>query len=364
MTCITGWDCVSAIVFAVVTAVVRPGQASRPAGTAATVHQPLTLEQMSGSTAVIETTAVVGSCSTLPDRLRTRRVFSSWPGGAYNGTSSTADQARHHPGRRVRSRKSRRKPLNTGPAVSRCSRSNGGGQSRARAVCRCSCQGTGQRRRAVLHLRDRAALARRAVHRVRPRGGGHRRRDLISEAPLTRPQASRADQMTSVTIRTRHRPASFLLAGIPRTWPSTSGARNELGSITIRVPARQGSQPRAELPAAASAGRLRSDGVSPVLPGFMIQTGYLGSKQMVMDEAQRHCRHAPAGVQRHPHDKGSCRWPGGGSRQRHPSYRQRSRAVLDLTVPAFGRWWTDERRGGHEQCRGRGGAETRGELVE
>jgi len=112
---------------------------------------------------------------------------------------------------------------------------------------------------------------------------------LISEASVDGAgKATERIEMTSVTIRDAPRPASFPSRWNPRrTWPSTERCSKRASAASPSSSCRQGSQPRAELPAARFAGVYDRTAFHRVVPGFMIQTGYLGSKQMVMDEAQQ-----------------------------------------------------------------------------
>ena len=174
----------SAFVIAVLIAGPAAGQA-KPAKPAAAppplFTTPLTLEQMRGKQAVIDTTAGRIVLDLLPDKAPNHVGYfiKLAQEGAYNGHDlSPPDQARHHPGRRS----ALEGPGEDGPVRHRRSQDGGvragRGQPRPRRrVGRARPRQPRQRGLAVLHLRDAAALARRAIHRVRPRRRGDRHRD-------------------------------------------------------------------------------------------------------------------------------------------------------------------------------------------
>ena len=124
--------------------------------------------------------------------------------GAYNGTTfHRVIKLRDHPGRR-----SAVEGSGQGEAVRhrRARRVESGDQRRAgdarRRGCGAPAGQAGQRRGAVLRLRDGSAVARRQVHDLRPRVGGPRRRaEDLGDAGGRRRDGGRAHRDPSVEIR-------------------------------------------------------------------------------------------------------------------------------------------------------------------
>ena len=164
-----------------------------------------------------------------------------------------ADQARHHPGRR---------PAVEGPGQ--------GGPVRHRRPEDAGVRARGRRhvRGAVSSVlvpgnRDSAgaqfficvtpqAGARRAVHRLRPRRRGHRRRDADLRGAGRRGRQGHGADRDDVGHDPRRASGGrrALLDGVPGgAGPVPRGARNEPRQHHDRVPARQGAEPRAQLPA-------------------------------------------------------------------------------------------------------------------
>ena len=112
----------------------------------------------------------------------------------------------------------------------------------------------------------------------------------ISEAPVDGAgKAAERIEMTSVTIRDAP-PAGvvpFSAESPAELAAHRAVLETSLGNITIEfLPERAPNHVRNFLRLAA-AGVYDSTAFHRVVPGFMIQTGYLGSKQLVMDEAQQ-----------------------------------------------------------------------------
>jgi len=112
----------------------------------------------------------------------------------------------------------------------------------------------------------------------------------ISEAPVDAAgKAMERIEMTSVTIRDAP-PAGVVLfskESAPELAQYRAVLETSLGNITIEfLPDKAPNHVRNFL-RLASAGVYDRTAVHRVVPGFMIQTGYLGSKQLLMDEAQQ-----------------------------------------------------------------------------
>jgi len=112
----------------------------------------------------------------------------------------------------------------------------------------------------------------------------------ISEAPVDQAgKAAERIEMTSVTIRDA--PPAGVVPFAAESPAALAAHRavleTSLGNITIEfLPDKAPTHVRNFLRLAA-AGVYDSTAFHRVVPGFMIQTGYLGSKQLVMDEAQQ-----------------------------------------------------------------------------
>jgi peptidyl-prolyl cis-trans isomerase B (cyclophilin B) len=113
---------------------------------------------------------------------------------------------------------------------------------------------------------------------------------LISEAPVDAAgKATERVEMTSVTIRDA--PPAGVVLFATETAAELAQFRavleTSLGNITLEfLPDKAPNHVRNFL-RLASAGVYDRTAFHRVVPGFMIQTGYLGSKQLVMDEAQQ-----------------------------------------------------------------------------
>jgi peptidyl-prolyl cis-trans isomerase B (cyclophilin B) len=113
---------------------------------------------------------------------------------------------------------------------------------------------------------------------------------LISEAPVDAAgKATQRIEMTSVTVRDA--PPAGVLPFSTETPAELAQYRavleTSLGKITLEfMPDKAPNHVRNFL-RLASAGVYDRTAFHRVVPGFMIQTGYLGSKQMVMDDAQQ-----------------------------------------------------------------------------
>ena len=152
-----------------------------------------------------------------------------------------------------------------------------------------------QRRLAVLHQRHRSAGARRAVHRVRARGRGHRRwRRRSRRSPADDDGADRAHR-DQEGDDSRQAGAGARAVRRPRRWRSwRSIARcieTSLGNITVEVlPDRAPNHVRQFLRLAA-AGVYDGTAFHRVVEGFVIQGGH-------MPTPARAARRAPAGYVR------------------------------------------------------------------
>ena len=228
--------------------------------------------------------------------------------GAYDGTTfHRADQVRDHPGRRPAVEGSREGRRCTAPAASACSRRRSSAEKKTRGAVAAVLQPgkPRQRRRAVLHLRHRPAGARRAVHRLRPRRRGHggRAEDLRGAGGRERPRRPTAIEITRVTIRDAPPPepsrSRTEIGGGARRYRAVLDTTP--GPITLAFLPDKAPEPRAQLPAARLARRLRRHGVPPRRPGLRACRAACSNTRATPVAAARAevRRDAAARVQRH-----------------------------------------------------------------
>ena len=286
---------VSAIVFAVVTAVASAGQAkpSKPAAPQP-FTTPLTLEQMSGKQAVIETTAGRIVLELLPDKAPNHVGYfiKLAQEGAYNGTTfhrlikhgiiQGGDPLSKDPSKAAQYGSGGLKMLAFEP---------GAGSHVRGAVSSVLVPGNRDSAGAQFFIcvTPQAALdGQFTVFGRVVEGIGIVTK--ISEAPVDGAgRATERIEMTSVTIRDAP-PAGvvpFSVESPAELAKYRAVLETSLGSITIEfLPDKAPNHVRNFL-RLASAGVYDATAFHRVVPGFMIQTGYLGSKQFVMDEAQQ-----------------------------------------------------------------------------
>ena len=192
----------------------------------------------------------------------------------------------------------------------------------------------------------------------------------ISEAPVDQAgKAAERIEMTSVTIRDA--PPAGVVPFSAESPAALAAHRavleTSLGNITIEFLADKAPTHVRNFLRLAAAGVYDSTAFHRVVPGFMIQTGYLGSKQLVMDEAQQTaCRHAAARVQRHDSRQGDRvdgERRGSGEREHLILHRHGPRAVARRDVHGVrARRGRDGRRRGDRAGaqRRRGAGEARG----
>ena len=286
---------VSAIVFAVVTAVASAGQAkpSKPAPPQL-FTTPLTLEQMSGKQAVIETTAGRIVLELLPDKAPNHVGYfiKLAQEGAYNGT--TFHRLIKHGiiqgGDPLSKDPSKAAQYGTG-GLKMVAFEPGAGSHVRGAVSSVLVPGNRDSAGAQFFIcvTPQAALdGQFTVFGRVVEGIGIVTK--ISEAPVDGAgRATERIEMTSVTIRDAP-PAGvvpFSVESPAELAKYRAVLETSLGNITIEfLPDKAPNHVRNFL-RLASAGVYDATAFHRVVPGFMIQTGYLGSKQFVMDEAQQ-----------------------------------------------------------------------------
>jgi len=286
---------VSMLVFAVVPAVASAGQAkpSKPAPPQL-FTTPLTLEQMSGKQAVIETTAGRIVLELLPDRAPNHVGYfiKLAQEGAYNGTTfhrlikhgiiQGGDPLSKDPAKAAQFGTGGLKVLAFEP---------GAGSHVRGAVSSVLVPGNRDSAGAQFFICVTPQPSLDGQYTVFARVvEGIGVVTLISEAPVDGAgKATERIEMTSVTIRDAP-PAGvvpFSVESPADLAKYRAVLETSLGSITIEfLPDKAPSHVRNFL-RLASAGVYDRTAFHRVVPGFMIQTGYLGSKQMVMDEAQQ-----------------------------------------------------------------------------
>ena len=286
---------VSAFVFAVVTAVASAGQAkpSKPAPPQL-FTAPLTLEQMSGKQAVIETTAGRIVLELLPDKAPNHVGYfiKLAQEGAYNGT--TFHRLIKHGiiqgGDPLSKEPSKAAQYGTG-GLKMLAFEPGAGSHVRGAVSSVLVPGNRDSAGAQFFICVTPQPSLDGQYTVFARVvEGIGVVTLISEAPVDGAgKATERIEMTSVTIRDAP-PAGvvpFSVESPADLAKYRAVLETSLGSITIEfLPDKAPSHVRNFL-RLASAGVYDRTAFHRVVPGFMIQTGYLGSKQMVMDEAQQ-----------------------------------------------------------------------------
>jgi len=286
---------VSAIVFAVVTAGASAGQAkpSKPAPPQL-FTTPLTLEQMSGKQAVIETTAGRIVLELLPDKAPNHVGYfiKLAQEGAYNGT--TFHRLIKHGiiqgGDPLSKDPSKAAQYGTG-GLKMVAFEPGAGSHVRGAVSSVLVPGNRDSAGAQFFIcvTPQAALdGQFTVFGRVVEGIGIVTK--ISEAPVDGAgRATERIEMTSVTIRDAP-PAGvvpFSVESPAELAKYRAVLETSLGNITIEfLPDKAPNHVRNFL-RLASAGVYDATAFHRVVPGFMIQTGYLGSKQFVMDEAQQ-----------------------------------------------------------------------------
>ena len=286
---------VSMLVFAVVPAVASAGQAkpSKPAPPQL-FTTPLTLEQMSGKQAVIETTAGRIVLELLPDKAPNHVGYfiKLAQEGAYNGT--TFHRLIKHGiiqgGDPLSKEPSKTAQYGTG-GLKMLAFEPGAGSHVRGAVSSVLVPGNRDSAGAQFFICVTPQPSLDGQYTVFARVvEGIGVVTLISEAPVDGAgKATERIEMTSVTIRDAP-PAGvvpFSVESPADLAKYRAVLETSLGSITIEfLPDKAPSHVRNFL-RLASAGVYDRTAFHRVVPGFMIQTGYLGSKQMVMDEAQQ-----------------------------------------------------------------------------
>jgi len=286
---------VSMLVFAVVPAVASAGQAkpSKPAPPQL-FTTPLTLEQMSGKQAVIETTAGRIVLELLPDKAPNHVGYfiKLAQEGAYNGT--TFHRLIKHGiiqgGDPLSKDPSKAAQYGTG-GLKMVAFEPGAGSHVRGAVSSVLVPGNRDSAGAQFFIcvTPQAALdGQFTVFGRVVEGIGIVTK--ISEAPVDGAgRATERIEMTSVTIRDAP-PAGvvpFSVESPAELAKYRAVLETSLGNITIEfLPDKAPNHVRNFL-RLASAGVYDATAFHRVVPGFMIQTGYLGSKQFVMDEAQQ-----------------------------------------------------------------------------
>jgi peptidyl-prolyl cis-trans isomerase B (cyclophilin B) len=288
---------VSMLVFAVVTARPSAGQA-KPAKPApaplALFTTPLTLEQLSGKQAVIETTAGRIVIDLLPEKAANHVGYfiKLAQEGAYNGTTFHR-LIRHgiiQGGDPLSKEPSKAAQYGTG-GLKMLAFEPGAGSHVRGAVASVLVPGNRDSAGAQFFIcvTPQAALdGQFTVFGRVVEGIGIVTK--ISEAPVDGAgRATERIEMTSVTIRDAP-PAGvvpFSVESPADLAKFRAVLETSLGNITIEfLPDKAPNHVRNFL-RLASAGVYDATAFHRVVPGFMIQTGYLGSKQLVMDEAQQ-----------------------------------------------------------------------------